>query len=137
MELREAHRHSKGTDVAPVEVGDIVVVHSENQLGGFWKLARVERTIASHDDKIRGAAVCVTKGQGQSTIMHHQIQCLYPLEIKSQEETESQSNLPESNPNDDSGDSGGDSDGMAVRRLKCAAASEARDRILAHSLDES
>ena len=43
LELREAHRHNKGIDAIPVEVGD-VVVHSDNQPRGFWKLAQVERT---------------------------------------------------------------------------------------------
>ena len=114
LELREAHRHNKGTEVAPVEVGDVVVIHSENQPRGFWKLARVERTITGHDGKIRGAAVRVTNSQGHSTIMQCPIQCLYPLEINSKEETESQLNLTESNPNDDSGDPDGDSDRMAV-----------------------
>ena len=47
LELREAHRYTKGTDVAPVEVGDVVVVHSENQPRGFWKLAKIEHTIPS------------------------------------------------------------------------------------------
>ena len=57
LELREARRHNKGTNAAPVEIG----------------------------------------------------------------ETESQLNLPEANPDDDSGDLGGG----AVQRLKRAAASEA------------
>ena len=38
LELREAHRHNKGTDATPVEIGDIVVVHSDKQPRGFWKL---------------------------------------------------------------------------------------------------
>ena len=57
LELREAHRHNKETDAAPVEVGDIIVVHHDNQPRGFWKLARVESTITGRDGKIRGAAV--------------------------------------------------------------------------------
>ena len=57
LELREAHRHNKGTNAAAVEIGDIVVVHSEKQPRGFWKLGRVERTITCRDGKTRGAAV--------------------------------------------------------------------------------
>ena len=49
LELREAHHHNKGTDV---EIGDVVVVHSENHPRGFWKLAQVEQTITGHDGKI-------------------------------------------------------------------------------------
>ena len=122
-----------------MEVGDVVVVHDDSQLRGFWKLARVERTITGRDGKIRGAAVRIANSQGQPTTLHRPIQCLYPLEINFQEEAESQEeadlqpNFPESNPNVTSDDS----DGVAVRRSKRAAASEARDRILAHSLDDN
>ena len=42
-------------------------------------------------------------------------------------------NLPEANPDENSGDS----DGVAVQRSKQAAASEARDRILAQSFGEN
>ena len=116
LELREAHRHHKGIDAAPVEVGDVVVVHNDSQPRGFWKLARVERTIKGRDGKIRGAAVRIANNQGQPTTLHRPIQCLYPLEINSQEEAESQEeadlqpNFPESNPNVISEDS----DGVAV-----------------------
>ena len=121
----------------------MVVVHSDNQPRGFWKLARVERTITGRDGKIRGAAVRIANSQGQPTILHRPIQCLYPLEInfhenaESQEEADPQPSLPESNPNVTSEDSDGNSDGVAVRWSRRAAASEARDRILAHSLDEN
>ena len=54
LELREAHCHNKGTDAAPVEVGDIVVVQSDSQPKGLWKLVRVEHMIIGRD---RGAAV--------------------------------------------------------------------------------
>ena len=89
LELREAHRHHKGTDAAPVEVGDVVVVHNDNQPRGFWKLARVKRTITGRDGKTRAAAVRVTNSQGQPTMLHHPIQCLYPLEVNSQESVKS------------------------------------------------
>ena len=132
LELREAHHH-KGTNAAPVEIGDIVVVHSDNQPRGFWKLARVERTITGRDGKIRGAAVRVTNRQGRPTMLHRPIQCLYPLEISLQEKAESLPNLPEANNADDSGDP----DGVAVRQSKRAAASEAQDRILSQSVGEN
>ena len=57
LELREAHRHNKGTNAAPVEIGDIVVVYTEKHPRAFGKLAQVERTITGQDGKIRGAAV--------------------------------------------------------------------------------
>ena len=76
LELREAHRHNKGTNAASVEIGDIVVVHSDKQPRGFWKLGRVEHTITGRDGKTRGAAVRVTNRQGQPTVLHCPIQCL-------------------------------------------------------------
>ena len=94
LELREAHRHNKGTDAAPVEVGDVVVVQNDGQPRGFWKLARVEDIIMGKDGKIRGAAVRVADKQGRPITLHRPIQCLYPLEINYQEESESQPNLP-------------------------------------------
>ena len=133
LELREAHRHNKGTDATPVEIGDIVVVHSDKQPRGFWKLGRVERTITGRDGKTRGAAVRVTNRQGRPTMLHRPIQCLYPLEISLQEKAVSPPNLPEANPDDNSGDA----DKVVVRRSKRAAASEARDRILDQSLGEN
>ena len=114
LELREAHRHNKGTNAAPVEIGDIVVVHSDKQPRGFRKLGRVERTITGRDGKTRGAAVRVTNRQGRPTVLHCPIQCLYPLEISLQEKAVSPPNLPEANPDDNSGDP----DGVVVRRLK-------------------
>lgn len=130
LELIEAHRHNKGTDAAPVQVGDVVVVHCDNQPRGFWKLARVEQTITGRDGRTRGAAVRVANSKGRATTLHRPIQSLYPLEINSQEK-ESHSNSP--NPDDNSEEP----DEAAVRRSNRAAASEARDRILAHSLSEN
>ena len=66
-------------------------------------------------------------------MLHHSIQCLYPLEIHLQEKAKSPPNLPESNPDDGYGDP----DGVVVQRLKRAAARKARDKILAQSLGES
>ena len=66
-------------------------------------------------------------------MLHHPIQCLYPMEIRLQEKAKSPPNLPEANPDDDSGDL----DGVVVQQLKQTAARKARDRILAQSLGES
>ena len=114
LELREAHHLNRGSNATAVEIGDIVVVHNDNQPRGFWKLAQVERTITGQDGKVRGAAVRVTNCQGQPTMLHHLIQCLCPLEISLQEKAELLPNLPEANSDDDSGDL----DGVAVQRSK-------------------
>lgn len=82
VELRESHRHSKGTsDPDPIAVGDIVLVHSENKRRGFWKLAKVEDLITGQDGAVR-AAVRV----GRSTILRRPLQRIYPLEINCREE---------------------------------------------------
>ena len=49
LELREAHRHSGGSPNAlSIAVGDVVVVvHSDDQPRGFWKLAKVEDSYRS------------------------------------------------------------------------------------------
>ena len=50
LELREAHRCSRScTDNPRISVGDIVVVKTEGQPRGFWKLAKVERMITGQD----------------------------------------------------------------------------------------
>ena len=74
--------HNKGTNAAPVEIGDIVVVHSDKQPRGFWKVGRVKRTITGRDGKTRGAAVRVTTCQGRPILLHRPIQS---LEISLQE----------------------------------------------------
>ena len=105
LELRDDNHHNKGTNATPVEIGDVVVVHSDKQPRGFWKLVRVECTIMSRDGKIRGAAVRVTNCQGRLTLLHRPTQCLYPLEISLQKKAVSPPNLPEANPDENSGDS--------------------------------
>ena len=125
LELREPHCHNKGTDADPVEVRNVVVVHSDNQPRGFWKLAKIKRTIAGQEGKMRAAAVQEASSQGQLTMLHHPIQCLYQLEINFRQRLPI---IP------DPGDNSGNSDNTAIRRSKRAAANEARDRILAQSL---
>ena len=66
IELREAHQHANRTSTGtPIAVGDLVVVYSENQPRGFWKLARVEQTIIGQDGKIRGATLKVSSSNGK------------------------------------------------------------------------
>ncbi len=60
LELRDAHRYSQGcTDNSHVSVGDIIVMRTEGQPRGFWKLAKVERTITGQDGVTRRAVVKV------------------------------------------------------------------------------
>ena len=61
IELREAHWHASRTSTGiPIAVGDLVVVHTENQPIGHWTLAKVEQTIVGQHWKIRGAILKVS-----------------------------------------------------------------------------
>ncbi len=45
LELRESHRHHRGNpNPVRVAVSDVVVIHSDNQPRGFWKLGWVQET---------------------------------------------------------------------------------------------
>ena len=35
--------------------GDVVLIHSDSKLQGFWKLGRVQRLVKGDDDHVRGA----------------------------------------------------------------------------------
>ena len=53
LELRESHRRqhpSKGP--SPISVGDMVVVHDHDHPRGFWKIARVEKTLPGKDGHV-------------------------------------------------------------------------------------
>ena len=71
-ELREAHRYaSRMPTRAPIAVGDLVVVHNEGQPRGFWKLAKVQRTIVGQDGKIRGAILKVSSSRSKINQQHY------------------------------------------------------------------
>ena len=82
LELRESHRYHHGNpDAVRVSVNDVVVIHSDNQPRGFWKLGRVIETLSGPDGEPRGALLQVV-GKGRSaTRLRRPIQRLYPLEI--------------------------------------------------------
>ncbi len=85
LELRESHRHNRGSaDAARVSVGDIVVVHSEDQPRGFWNLGRVKEVVIGRDGEARGAVVRVANKGRRSTLLQRPVQRLYPLESTTQ-----------------------------------------------------
>lgn len=52
------HNHNQGNaDAAQVSVGDVVMVHSDDQPRGFWKLGRVEETVIGRDGEPQGAVL--------------------------------------------------------------------------------
>ena len=87
MELRDSHRRSaKSSNPTPIVVGDIVVVHDEEQPRGFWRLARVKDLLTGADGLVRGATITVKSKNRRPSTLRRPIQLLYPLEIRSKNE---------------------------------------------------
>ncbi|XP_011404755.1 PREDICTED: uncharacterized protein LOC105313216 [Amphimedon queenslandica] len=85
LELREAHRYSKGSRNSSIPtVGDIVLVHDEDKPRGFWKLSRIMELIVGSDGKIRGAIVRIGNKR-----LRRPLQKLYPLEVSQQDPPDS------------------------------------------------
>ena len=85
LELREAHRYSKGSRNSSIPaVGDIVLVHDEDKPRGFWKLSRIMELIVGSDGKIRGAIVKIGNRR-----LRRPLQKLYPLEVSQQDPPDS------------------------------------------------
>ena len=79
MELRESHRYLATRRGKPLtRIGDVVLIEDRDQPQGFWRLARVEKLLAGHDDQVRGAEVRVSTPTG---MLRRPVQALYPLEL--------------------------------------------------------
>lgn len=84
LELRNAHRRHQTSDGgSTVSIGDIVLVHDEGHLRGFWRIGRVQRLIkgTESDGKTRGAVVRVRSKKRRTGTLNRPLQLLYPLEI--------------------------------------------------------
>ena len=82
LELRESHRYGKRVDSSGSNLSedDVVLMHSDSKLRGFWKLAKIYRLIKGHDGLVRGAIVRVPTKDGKTTLPRRPLKCLYPLE---------------------------------------------------------
>lgn len=87
--LREFHRNKVSDDAKPVQVGDVVTVYEENKKRGEWKMAVVESLIKGKDEVVRGANIRVI-AKGKPTRMSRPVQRLYPLEVRSEAQIETQ-----------------------------------------------
>jgi len=84
LQLRESHRYSKGTTSGQNYVprqGELVLLHDERNLRGFWKLAKIEELLKGSDGRVRGAMIRVPS-RSSSTILRRPLSRLYPLEIQ-------------------------------------------------------
>jgi len=147
VELRDYHRHHRGIpDAVRVSVGDVVVIHSDDQPRGFWKLGRVEETLNGPDGEPRGAILRVA-GKGRSaTRLCRPIQRLYPLEVTGSEAADPPIDKPPTEDNcqeltiesnSDHIGRGGTPSAPPAQRPRRAAALAARNRIKALTLNNS
>ena len=140
--LREMHSHYKKSSRTPrVAVGDVVIIHSDDQPRGMWRLGKVEELLTGPDGEHR-AAVLRVAGQGRSAKrLRRPVQRLYPLEC-SVPKTQSP------NPSESSASAGEDASDERLpvaelprerdppaRRSERVASQVARDRLLAHALE--
>lgn len=136
LELRESHRTSRGrSEGSPITTGEIVLVHNEHQPRGFWKLAKVEETIAGKDGQVRGAVLRLPTKNGRATSLRRLLQLLYPLEINCQVE-----DVPGASDNMIGANNGEPEEevptpGITLRRSKRLAASQANDQLKACLLE--
>ena len=92
LELRESHRNTfQNSPSQEISVGEMVLVHEDNQCRGSWKLGKVEKLIKSDDHKIRAAVVKVSGEGKKAKQLKRPINKLYSLEVRSQDEDKSNS----------------------------------------------
>ena len=92
LELRNTHRNSTFKE-SNINIGDMVLVHDENQLRGFWKTAKIQELIRRVDDIVRGAILKIYSSNGRTILMRRPIQKLYPLEVSDPVNTTTQDNV--------------------------------------------
>uniref|UniRef100_A0A1X7UEA9 DUF5641 domain-containing protein n=1 Tax=Amphimedon queenslandica TaxID=400682 RepID=A0A1X7UEA9_AMPQE len=83
LELREAHRiHLRNSPGRYwIQVGDIVVIHSDEKKRGFWSAGRVEELLTGRDGNVRAAVVRVCAGSRRFKLLRRPIQRLFPIEV--------------------------------------------------------
>ena len=154
LELRKSHRYHRGNTIpSQVSVGDIVIVHLDNQPRGFWRLGHVKEVLVGKDDKIRGAVIRVAGKGRQTKLLQRPLQLIYPLEVcapsgKSEpSEPELETPKQSSNTTDDSqnprpGSPQEERSQVELQeppphRPRRTAAIEARDRLMAQALSQT
>uniref|UniRef100_A0A1X7UTG3 DUF5641 domain-containing protein n=1 Tax=Amphimedon queenslandica TaxID=400682 RepID=A0A1X7UTG3_AMPQE len=80
--LRERYYVNKQSPSSrEVRVGDIVIVHTDQDPRGFWRLGRVTELITGNDGFVRGALVYTLSKDNHLSLLRRPVQRLYPLEI--------------------------------------------------------
>ena len=105
VELRAAHKQKgKGSSASRVSVGDVVVIHSDNQPRGMWDLGLVEELLIGSNGEARGAVLRVAGPGRRAKHLMRPVQRLYPIEMPAQEksaENSSSHNNPTDEPDND------------------------------------
>ena len=82
LELRNSHRKAiQHSSNRVISIGDVVIVHDEDQPRGKWRIGKVEALVARSDGHVRGAVVRVKTKAGRLTKLRRPVQRLYPLEV--------------------------------------------------------
>ena len=83
-DLLETAWATSGVDKKVVDVGDLVILKSDQTSRAFWKVAQVEELIPSRDNVVRAEKICVVSEKGGNpTRLRRHIQHLIPLELHS------------------------------------------------------
>ena len=87
LELRNSHRNvTRHSSNRVVSIGDVVIVHDEDQPRGKWRIGKVETLVTGSDGHVRGAVVRVKTKAGRLTRLRRPVQRLYPLEVRCRNE---------------------------------------------------
>uniref|UniRef100_A0A1X7VMC7 DUF5641 domain-containing protein n=1 Tax=Amphimedon queenslandica TaxID=400682 RepID=A0A1X7VMC7_AMPQE len=100
LSFRERYTREQKSCSSPrkIKVGDVVIVHSDEQARSFWKLGRVEEIIAGADGNARGGVVRLLSRGKQTTLLKHPVQKLIPLEIEEPPEIEESPDIERTDP---------------------------------------
>lgn len=80
--LREFHYYgTKGAQKKEAKVGDVVLIHDENQARSKWRLREIIELIESRDGYKRGAVLRVITKKGKPSRLQRPVQKLFPLEV--------------------------------------------------------
>ena len=82
LELRNSHRNvTQHSSDRVVSIGDVIIVHDEDQPRGKWRIGKVEALVKASDGQVRGAVVRVKNKAGRRTKLRRPVQRLYPVEV--------------------------------------------------------
>ena len=85
LRKRYQYKTQRRADQRKIQTGDIVIVHDDQAVRGFWRLGKIRELITGLDGQIRGAVVD-TVLHGRSSVLKHPVQKLIPLEVNQNEE---------------------------------------------------